>query len=139
MSTKNKGGQFENRVQTIAAKYFNTKFVQGKNVAIGNPPKNHSFDLVSKDDKIIIECKCYSWTKTDKVPSAKISILDEAVLYMRSAPAGSQKIIVMDKAYSTTHKCTLAKYFVDKKGHLLEDVKVVEIDENDEFRFYELR
>ena len=46
-----------------------------KVVPVGNPPKEHRFDVVSADGDIIIECKCYTWTNGGNVPSAKMSTL----------------------------------------------------------------
>ena len=129
------GRQFQKRVQNIATEYFNVPFVPEKAVAIGNPAKDHKFDLVSEDGTIIIECKCYTWTKAWNVPSAKLATLDEAVLYMRSVPHAARKIIVLDRAFSRKTGSTLAEYFVDKKGHLLEDVEVAEVDEENHLRF----
>ena len=44
---------------------------------IGSPEKNHFFDIVNKESKIVIECKRYTWTETGNVPSAKILALSE--------------------------------------------------------------
>ena len=40
----------------------------------------------------------------------------------------------MRMAWSEKRKMTLAEYFCEKKGHLLEDIVVLEIDEKDNAR-----
>lgn len=50
-------------------------------ILIGRPPKEHKFDLANADRSIVAECKCYTWTDSGNVPSAKLMGLDEAVFY----------------------------------------------------------
>lgn len=76
------------------------RFIQEKSILIGNPAKNYKFDLVSEDSSIIIECKCYTWTESWNVPSAKMATIDEALLYMRSVFIKAKKIIIMQRAFT---------------------------------------
>ena len=123
------GKEFQDFVQGLAKKKFKTKFIQEHIVHIGLPPKAHKFDLVSEDGTVIIECKRYTWTKSGNVPSAKMAVLDEAILYMRSVPYYARKIIAMIEAHDPTgkRKESLAEYFVDKHGHLLADIEIWEV------------
>ena len=123
------GKAFEKAVKKWAVDYYDCGFNEEQPVDIGNPARPHKFDLVSQDSKIIIECKCYTWTDGGNVPSAKLATLDEAVLYLRSVTSSATKVIAMKKDYNKKKGITLADYFCDKKGHLLEDIKVVEFDE----------
>ena len=86
------GKDFQRKVLSIAQKTFNMPFDEEKVVPVGNPPKEHRFDVVSADGDIIIECKCYTWTNGGNVPSAKMSTLNEAVLYLRSVNYNARKI-----------------------------------------------
>lgn len=45
-----------------------------------------------------------------------------------------KKIICMDYAWNDKKQITLARYFCDKKGHLLDDISVWELDEAGIFR-----
>ncbi len=128
------GKAFQKVVKETMELYFACPFVEEKPVLIGNPPTPHKFDVVSDDGNVIVECKCYTWTEGGNVPSAKLSTLDEAVLYMRSIPFKAKKIIAIKLAYNSKGTKTLAEYFCDKKGHLLEDVEIWEIDEHGDFR-----
>ena len=91
------GKDFQRKVLSIAQKTFNMPFDEEKVVLVGNPPKEHRFDVVSADGDIIIECKCYTWTNGGNVPSAKMSTLNEAVLYLRSVNYNARKILAMKK------------------------------------------
>ena len=129
-----KGKNFEKIVQNWAEEYFERDFVSEAPVDIGNPPRPHRFDLVSEDNKIVIECKCYTWTESGNVPSAKLATLDEAILYMRSIACSMQKNIAMKYSWNEKKNISLADYFCEKKGHLLGDISVWEIDEEGDFR-----
>ena len=122
------GKDFENLTLEWAQRFFNCNFENEKVVEIGNPPKPHKFDLVSDDESIVIECKCYTWTESGNVPSAKLATLDEAILYMRSIAHPSKKIIAISYAFNEKRNKTLAEYFCERKGHLLGDISVWELD-----------
>jgi len=128
-----KGKMFQQKVLHLAEKKFNKNFIEEKSVKIGNPGKDHKFDCVSDDLKIIIECKCYSWTEGNNVPSAKLATLNEAVLYMSNAEPTAMKIIAMKKDVSLKKQETLAQYYLRINGHLLKDIQIWEVDENDNF------
>jgi hypothetical protein len=92
------GRKFQELVQSILEKEFSTSFEQEAVVAIGKPPKGHKFDLANEDRSIVAECKCYTWTDSGNVPSAKLMGLDEAVFYFGFLPVGTKKILCMKKA-----------------------------------------
>ena len=75
------GRKFQELVQSILEKKFSTSFEQEAAVAIGKPAKDHKFDLANKERSVVAECKCYTWTDSSNVPSAKLMGLDEAVFY----------------------------------------------------------
>ena len=128
------GKAFQATVKRAAEAYLSCSFEDECPVLIGNPPPPHKFDVVSSDGSVIIECKCYTWTEGGNVPSAKLATLDEAVLYMRSVTYKARKIIAIKKAYNHNNSITLAEYFCDKKGHLLDDIEVWEVDDNEKIK-----
>ena len=77
----------------ILEKKFCTSFEPEAVVAIGKPAKNHKFDLANDGRSIVAECKCYTWTDSGNVPSAKLMGLDEAVFYFSFLPAETKKIL----------------------------------------------
>ena len=85
------GRKFQELVQSILEKEYSTSFEQEAVVAIGKPPKGHKFDLANEDRSIVAECKCYTWTDSGNVPSAKLMGLDEAVFYFGFLPVFVQR------------------------------------------------
>ncbi|MCK9350253.1 MAG: hypothetical protein M0P44_03390 [Clostridiales bacterium] len=72
--------------------------------------------------------KNYTWMNDNNVPSAKMSTLNVAVLYMRSLPEGTRKILAIKKDIRTSNSETLASYYCRIYGHLMEDISIWEID-----------
>ena len=124
------GKAFQETVKQVAEKQCNCIFEDEVVIKIGNPPKAHKFDLVSSDGHIIIECKCYTWTKSGNVPSAKLATLDEAVLYLINAPKDTKKIIAMKKDVNKKNGKTLASYYKEKKQHLLGEIEIWEVEDS---------
>jgi len=90
-------------------------------VGIGTEKKNHSFDLGNKEQRIIVECKSHKWTKGDNVPSAKLTVWNEAMYYFLSSPQGYRKIFFILKDFSNKRKETLAGYYLRTYSHLIPD------------------
>jgi hypothetical protein len=72
------GKHFQQIVLALVSDRFNQPFEEEVAFYIGNPPKEHKFDCVSDDRKIVVECKCHTWTSVGNSPSAKMAILNEA-------------------------------------------------------------
>lgn len=53
---------------------------------------------------------------------------------MRSLTNDARKIITMRRVFNLKRNISLAEYFCDKKGHLLENIEVWEIDDNDNIK-----
>jgi hypothetical protein len=98
-----------------------------KKVGIGEPPKLHSFDLVSDDETIFVECKAHHYTATDKA-GAKFHITNSAALGLLYLPREKTKIIVMKKSNSPKRTISFAQLYVSRYGHLLSDIIVLEAD-----------
>ena len=109
--------------------YFQTDFDLEVAIPIGHPSKNHKFDYVSDDKKIVVEFKCCTWTDTGNVPSAKMMGMNEALFYMGYLPEDTTKVLCIKKVVHPKKQETLAEYYVRIDGHLLWDVKVFEVDE----------
>lgn len=129
------GRSFQHHVHKLLEAYFGNTFTLEYAIGIGHPPKSHRFDLVSDDRKIVVECKCYTWTSTGNVPSAKMMGLNEAVFYMSYLPADTLKIIAIKKSVYPAKSETLAEYYYRINGHLLGGIKVLEIDDDGTMRW----
>ena len=121
------GRDFEIAVKAWFEAQYGQHFENNKSFNIGTPPKPHRFDVVSSDNSIIAECKCYSWTETGNVPSAKMGFVNEAVFYLSFVQA-STTYIVMKKAVHKRKTETLADYYYRTNKHLLGNTKVLEYD-----------
>ena len=94
---------------------FNVKI----NVGISSIKKPHAFDLGSKEDKVIVECKSHKWTSGENVPSAKLTVWNEAMYYFLSSPSDYRKIMFVLRDYSEKRKETLAEYYLRTYKHLV--------------------
>ena len=129
-SNKKKGDDFRDLAMPILEKELNTTLKPEVKISIGEPKIEHAFDLANENKSIVIECKNYTWTKAGNVPRAKISTINEAVLYFSFLDANVRKILCLKKSVHPKRQETLAKYYVGTYGHLLRNITVYEIDEN---------
>lgn len=118
---------FQEEVCQRLSEQFNVPLQLEKAIPIGNPPKSHRFDCASADSSIVVECKCYTWTDSGNIPSAKMMGLNEAVFYMSYLPAETRKIIAMKKAQFSGRRETFAEYYVRINGHLLSGIEILEV------------
>ena len=123
-----KGKAFQEAAAEILSRHFGTDFEMECPLQIGDPPKDHKFDLVSVDRKWVGECKRYTWTKTGNVPSAKMGFCNEAVFYLSFLPKTKCRFIVMHYDVRPTGHESLAEYYYRTYRHLLGGVFVVELD-----------
>ena len=105
------GQEFQERVCMIMQQYWGKDFGLEVPISIGAPPKEHRFDCASKDKSIVVECKCYTWTDSGNIPSAKLMGLNEAIFYMSYLPADVKKILCIKKATHAKKEETLAEYY----------------------------
>ena len=100
-------------------------------IGVNEKRKKHCFDLGSDNPKIIVECKSHKWTAGGKVPSAKMTTWNEAMLYFYLVPRDFKKVFftLHDKRFSTGE--TLVAYYKRTYPHLIpEGVEFLEYDES---------
>ncbi|WP_199170185.1 hypothetical protein [Hydrogenovibrio sp. SC-1] len=61
-------------------------------VGISALKKDHAFDLGCLEKKIVVECKSHKWTSGDNVPSAKLTVWNEAMYYFLLFPLAIEKL-----------------------------------------------
>mgnify|MGYP001610768486 CR=1 FL=1 len=93
ISNAHAGAEFEE----IAFSFFQKQgisLIRNFSVELGfsMKKKKHRFDFGTSDPKLIIECKSHRWTVGGKVPSAKMTVWNEAMLYFYLAPKDFKKI-----------------------------------------------
>lgn len=123
-----KGRDFQKKAAKILAQKFGIGFQTEYPIPIGNPPKEHKFDLVSNDLKYVGESKNYCWTEGRNTPSAKMGFLNEAVFYLQHLARESYRFVVMRRDIHPTRNISLAEYYYRINHHLLNGVVILEID-----------
>ena len=130
------GKEFQLAVKEWFEEAYTSPFEIEHKIAIGRPAKLHSFDISSLDESIVVECKCYTWTETGNVPSAKMGFTNEAAFYLSFLPDDTERIIVMLHAEHAKRNETLAEYSFRTNRHLLGKIKIYEFDlQTKEMRF----
>lgn len=122
--------------ESVAKAYFHQKGISlGSNysvpVGVASEKKNRQFDLGSSDPAILVECKSHRWTAGGNVPSAKITVWNEAMYYFHLAPRRFRKVLFVLRDFSEKRGETLAAYYVRNYGHLIPSaVEILECDED---------
>ena len=122
------GADFQRQVLHWFRKNYGSDFELEKKIPIGNPAKDHKFDIVNTAGTIAIECKRYTWTETGNVPSAKMGFTNEAAFYLSFLPETYEKYIVMLKSLHPKRNESLAEYYYRMNKHLLGNIKIAEFD-----------
>ena len=100
-------------------------------VGIGSIKKVHAFDLGCLEKGVIVECKSHKWTAGNNVPSAKLTVWNEAMLYFLTAPGELRKIMFVLRDFSEKRSETLAEYYIRTYSHLIpRDVEIWEYNES---------
>lgn len=100
-------------------------------VGIESIKKYHAFDLGCMDKKVIVECKSHRWTSGANVPSAKLTVWNEAMYYFVAAPVGYRKIMFVLYDFSEKREESLAEYYLRTYKHLVpDDVEFWEYNES---------
>lgn len=131
-SNSHVGRDFEKKIREYFVKQ-NLPLDSGVTVPIGiNGKKSHSFDLGNKDEKVLVECKAHRWTEGGNVPSAKLTVWNEAMFFFYGSPPGYRKFLVVLRDFSARRNETLGEYYVRTYSHLIPaDVEVWEYDESE--------
>jgi len=128
VSNTEKGKQFQRLALDALSRLTGLQLEAETEVRIGNKP--HRFDLASKDQKYVAECKAFTWTAGGNVPSAKISTLREAVNYLGQLPEGTRRLLVLKQSLRAGYSESLAEYFARLNDELLGDVCVIELSDD---------
>jgi hypothetical protein len=96
-------------------------------VGVSDRKKKHRFDLGSAGPPVLVECKSHTWTQTGNMPSAKMTVWNEAMYYFHIAPPKFRKIMFVLK--NDRRGLSLASYYLHTHGHMIPDgVEVWEFD-----------
>lgn len=93
--------------------------------------KEHCFDLGADVPMILVECKSHRWTEGAKVPSAKMTVWNEAMFYFQLAPKSFRKILFVLHDKRKGRGESLLSYYRRTYPHLIpKDVEFLEFDES---------
>jgi hypothetical protein len=118
ISNAHAGSDFEKLAQEFFAKQGITRNYAAS-VGAGILKKDRKFDLGSDDPPVLVECKSHTWTQGGNIPSAKLTVWNEAMYYFHIAPKKYRKILFVLK-----HKrgdISLASYYLANYRHLVPD------------------
>jgi len=130
VSNAHVGADFELAALTFFAQ---TNIVLSRNFAVElglSRKKRHCFDLGTSKDKILVECKSHRWTAGGRVPSAKMTVWNEAMYYFSLAPTDFRKILFVLHDRRENEGESLLAYYKRTYYHLIPDgVEFMEWDE----------
>lgn len=81
--------------------------------------KTHCFDLGAAEPKVIVECKSHRWTTGANVPSAKLTVWNEAMYYFHLAPRDFRKILFVLHDKRRNYGESLLSYYKRTYFHLI--------------------
>ena len=91
--------------------------------------KPHLFDLATRERDIVAECKAVAFTATGKNPSAKITTLREAAMYLHMIRRNCARLLIVKHNEHPIRLETLGRQFVRLNKHHLEQIVVLEMAE----------
>lgn len=129
ISNSHVGSDFERHAQELlASRGIATELDFRVSVGLNDQKKVHRFDLGSHDPKLVVECKCQTWTAGDKVPSAKMKNWAEAMFYFHMTPPDYRKIFLVEQSLRARTGESLMDYFMRTQAHMIpEDVEFWEL------------
>lgn len=128
LSHTQRGKAFQLLCRDAMKRAFGRDFDLEVPIQIGSG-KPHLFDLATGERDIVAECKAFAFTAAGNNPSAKITTLREATVYLRSIPGNVQRVLIVKHAPHPKRGETLGRYFVRLNANFLEGVTVVEMPE----------
>ena len=128
LSNKERGTAFQLCCRDALAQLLNQEIEIETPIWIGGG-KPHYFDLATRGRNIVAECKAFSFTRTGNTPSAKITTIREATMYLRSIQGKVARVLIVKRDAHPKSGETLGRYFVRLNANQLEGVTVLEMPE----------
>jgi hypothetical protein len=128
--------QVGNDFELLAQRFFGSQGIELERnyvaeIGIEALKKPHAFDLGCKAKKWLVECKSHRWTTGHNVPSAKLTVWNEAMYYFYAAPSEYKKVLFVLRDLRRGTGESLANYYVRMYGHLVPlGVELWEYDES---------
>lgn len=129
ISNAHAGREFEAEAMSHFQRIEGLQLTPSFRIALGvaGARKDHCFDFGCAKARVLVECKSHNWTATGNMPSAKVTVWNEAMYYFHLAPKEYRKVLFVLEARHPRQSETLAEYYVRINGHLIPtDVAVFE-------------
>ena len=123
-----RGREFQELAASVLSEYWSVPLDLEVPIPIGDPPKQHKFDMASRDKLIVGEAKNYTWTESGNMPSAKMGFVNQAVFYLSFLSPGTKRFVVMPRDIRPKTSEALADYYYRTYRHLLGGVLIIELD-----------
>jgi hypothetical protein len=128
-SNVQKGKAFQLVARNVLKQIFGCDFDMEVSLPIGLE-KCHFFDLASPDRTVIAECKAYSFTSSGNIPSAKITGLREAAMWLNTHPGPVKRVLLVQRQAHPRTNETLGHYFGRLNRHSLANIALLEISQD---------
>ena len=131
ISNAHAGREFEAEASEYFSRVEGLQLSSSISVPLGvaGKTKLHNFDLGIEEPALLVECKSHNWTATGNMPSAKITVWNEAMYYFNLAPQHYRKVLFVLEARHPKQTESLAEYYARINGHLMpSDVAIFEYD-----------
>ena len=120
-SNRQKGAEFAERVRAhLESQGLGVKPEYEVQVGVnGYVKKTRKFDW--GNESLLVECKAYDWTAGGNSPSAKLTTVNEAMLYFLAAPKSFRKMLFISETGKRPVRRpeTLAEHYVRIYAHLI--------------------
>lgn len=129
ISNAHVGREFETLARSYFLNYEDLPLQPNFAVHLGHTSKTkcHKFDLGSEEPPVLVECKSHNWTITGNMPSAKLTVWNEAMYYFHLAPPQYRKILFVLDARHSRQSQSLAEFYLRTCGHLIPpEVSIIE-------------
>lgn len=131
ISNAHVGREFESRARAFFAGQGVALQARHKvKIGVGAVKKLHEFDLGCDEQKIVVECKSHRWTATANIPSAKLTVWNEAMYYFSLTPQDYRKVMFVLRDVCGRRSLSLASHYLRNHAHMIpDDVEFWEFDE----------
>ena len=121
ISNAHAGREFEALARVYFHEQEGLRLQQNFPVPIGHAghTKIHRFDLGSEDPAVLVECKSHNWTVTGNMPSAKVTVWNEAMYYFLTAPSEYKKVMFVLHDLNIVRSERLLAYYLKTYAHLI--------------------
>ncbi len=111
---------FERLAKTFFEAELSTKLLEHMPLCL-KTGESHKFDLVSRDEQIVIECKSHTWTKSGNYPGAKVTDAQRAIDLLHKLETARKVVVFQDDFF---HGKSLVEVFVRRNTALLAGIEV---------------